>query len=45
MAAIETHGVVRYGLVAVALLATVAGVHWAWRVAKREAERLGVRRL
>ncbi len=40
IAAIETRGIVRYGLVAFALLATVASVRWASRVANWETERL-----
>jgi uncharacterized membrane protein YfcA len=40
LAATEAQGLLRYTLVAFALLAAVIGVRWAWRVASRETERL-----
>jgi hypothetical protein len=40
LAATEAHGLLRYTLVALALVAPVVSVRWAWREASRETERL-----
>ncbi len=40
VAATAARGFPRYALVAVALLASVVSIRWAWKVAKQETERL-----
>jgi hypothetical protein len=40
IAAIETHGIVRYVLITAVLVVSAGALWWAWRVSKRDTERL-----